>query len=143
MSEREEVLESVRPDRSKPKRVSIADQKNITTHCEANDPNFQYRFVVDYKNKPGRIDKFLKAGYVNVKSGENAGDDAPMKATKVGRNVTIPSGNGETAYLMKIPKEYYEEDQAAKEAKLKEVEKTFTKKGKNEYGAGLVNDTRS
>lgn len=141
MNEREQVLESVRPDRSKPVRVSLEKQRQIVTHPDANDPAFYYRVVVDRKSSPGRIQKFLKAGYVHVISGEGMGDDAVMKPKKLGAKVTLPTGNGETGYLMKIPIEYYREDQDAKEASIKGVEKSFTKKGKSEYGPGLVDDT--
>lgn len=142
MNEREQVLESVRPDRSKPTRVSLEKQRQILTHPDANDPNFEYRVVVDRNLSPGRIQKFIKAGYVHVLSGEGMGDDAVMKPKKIGAKVTIPVGNGETGYLMKIPKEYYREDQEDKERNLKETEKAFTKKGANEYGAGLVDDSK-
>lgn len=140
MNERDEALESVRPDRSKSKRVSIADQRNILTHPEANDPNYMYRVVVDYKSKPGRVTKFKNAGYVHVLSGENMGDDAAGKPTKIGTKVMVPTGNGETGYLMKIPKEYWDEDQAAKESKLKETEASMKRKVKGQYGEGLADD---
>lgn len=140
MSEREELLESVRPDRSKPKRVSIADQRNILTHPEANDPNYMYRVVVDYKSKPGRIQKFKNAGYVHVQSGEGMGDDAAGKPTKLGKQVSVPVGNGETGYLMKIPKEYFDEDQSAKEKSLKETEAAMKRKKEGQYGEGLADD---
>ncbi len=142
MSERDEALKDVRPDRSKPKRVSIADQRNILTHPEANDPNYMYRVVVDYKSKPGRITKFKNAGYVHVLSGENMGDEAAAKPTKIGAKVTVPTGNGETGYLMKIPKEYYDEDQAAKEASLKATEASMKRKGEGQYGEGLADDKK-
>ena len=140
MSERDESLESVRPDRSKPKRVSLADQRNVLTHPEANDPGYMYRVVVDYKSKPGRVTKFKNAGYVHVLSGENMGEDAAGKPTKIGAKVMVPTGNGETGYLMKIPKEYYDEDQAVKEKNLKETEASMNRKKKGEYGEGLVKD---
>ncbi len=140
MNEREQAVESARPDRSKPVRVSLAQQRNILTHPEANDPNFNYRVVVDYKSKPGRIEKFKKAGYVHVISGENMGDDDVMKPKKLGSKVTVPVGNGETGYLMKIPKEYYLEDQAAKEAEIKRLEQSMNVKKKGQYGDGLVDD---
>lgn len=140
MNEREQAVESARPDRSKPVRVSLAQQRNILTHPEANDPNFNYRVVVDYNSKPGRIEKFKKAGYVHVISGESMGDDDVMKPKKLGSKVTVPVGNGETGYLMKIPKEYYLEDQAAKEAEIKRLEQSMNVKKKGQYGDGLVDD---
>lgn len=142
MSERDEALENVRPDRSKPQRMSIAEQKNILTHPDANDPNYMYRVVVDYKSKPGRIQMFKNAGYVPVLSGEGMGDDVAGKPTKLGRQVTVPVGNGETGYLMKIPKEYFDEDQAAKEAKLKATESSIKQKKAGQYGDGLTDDKR-
>jgi len=135
MSEREEVLESVRPDRSKPKRVSLADQRNVLTHPEANDPNYMYRVVVDYKSKPGRVTKFKNAGYVHVLSGENMGEDAAGKPSKIGAKVMVPTGNGETGYLMKIPKEYYDEDQKVKQDRIDELERSMKdEKSQDFYG---------
>jgi hypothetical protein len=68
------------------------------------------------------------------------GDDDVMKPKKLGSKVTVPVGNGETGYLMKIPKEYYLEDQAAKEAEIKRLEQSMNVKKKGQYGDGLVDD---
>ena len=86
--------------------MHLGSQQSIPK--EARDPNYSYRYCADYGK--GKIERYLQAGWEYVL------DDAGNKITK-------PSG--ETLYLMRIPKEWHEEDKLAKKNKIIETNKKF------------------
>lgn len=83
------------------------------------DPNYHYRVVNDM---PGRIDRFLAAGYEFAPEGlsdtySGVGRDEGVQAqttTKLKVNFD-PSAEVKNAYLMRIPLELFEQDQKAKQ----------------------------
>lgn len=76
------------------------------------DPNFQYRFVNDTGS---RIDNYKQAGWELVTDESiNVGDKRAKDGTELGSAKTVISDNGQVQYLMRIPKEWYDEDQKAK-----------------------------
>lgn len=108
----------------KRKRIPVSGNRDILT-VQGKDPNYVYRFVNDV---PGRIAKFQAAGYEvvdhdatigGVTVDSSKGTDS-TKSKIVGQDRL--TGNAVEAYLMRIPKEYYEEDQAAKQQKIDEKE---------------------
>lgn len=87
------------------------------------DENFHYRIVSD---KEGRIQEFLDAGYEVVdKTQTKLGASRLEGGSSIGSTSSIPLGAGDTGVLMRIPKEFYDEDQRAKELKIKEAEKAL------------------
>lgn len=97
------------------------------------DPRFVYRFVKDSTEMGNRILRFLQAGYVFVKSDEEieVGENYVHKSDNVGSIIRVPAG--ETTpdrlnwlYLMKVKKEWYDEDQRAKAEEIDAVENTIT-----------------
>lgn len=108
------------PERQK--RIPVSGEgRNIFT-LENRDPNYVYRWVND---KDGRIQRFIDGwwdfvyheDYTGDRSAENAKDPDSMVTKKVGGDVT--------AYLMRIKKEYYEEDQRAKAKHIDEIEESM------------------
>lgn len=89
------------------------------------DVNFEYRFVNDTGS---RIQNFKAAGYEFV-TGDDliVGDNRVSDATDLGSAKRVISNDGTTSYLMRIKKEWFEEDQASKAAALKEQEAAMTK----------------
>lgn len=74
-------------------------------------PGFQCYWINDL---PGRIDQAKQAGYEHVKGP----DGNPVKLV-----VGVMEGGGAlTAYRMKIPRQWYEEDQQAKEGPRREID---------------------
>ena len=119
-----------------PKRVKFADRNRIS--FAGMDPNYVYRVVND---KDGRIQKMQGIGYEFVEDDENIGDYRVAEGSKMGSAVSKPVGNGVTGYLMKIRKEFYDEDQKAKAAKVDEIEKALKPSPvKGEYGPGVTNE---
>ena len=84
------------------------------------DPGFEYRFVNDTGS---RIQNFKAAGYEFV-TGDDliVGDNRVSDATDLGSAKRVISNDGTTSYLMRIKKDWYEEDQASKAAAIKEQE---------------------
>lgn len=84
------------------------------------DPSFVYRWVND--DGKGRIDRAVAGGYEFVQSeadqkvGSGSADGNSDVGSKVSRIVgTSESGGGMRAYLMRIKKEWYDEDQRRKQ----------------------------
>jgi hypothetical protein len=71
------------------------------------------------------------------------GDKRAAEGGKIDSRISKPVGNGVRGFLMRIPKEFYEEDQNAKIGKIEEVEKALKKPSNTSvekaYGEGLTN----
>lgn len=95
------------------------------------DKDFVYRFVNDTGS---RIANFQAAGYELVTSDDlTVGDNRVLDASDLGSAKRVVSNDGTTSYLMKIKKEWYDEDQATKAAQLAEQEAAM----KQEAVAGM------
>lgn len=96
------------------------------------DPNFHYRFVND---TGARIQNFKEAGYELVSDNEIVVGDARVKdATDLGSAKCVVSDDGTHSYLMRIKKEWYEEDQAAKQGMILEQEAAMKNNASQDYG---------
>ena len=72
--------------------------------------------------------RFLEAGWTftdpsTVKIGQNF----VYKTESTGSVVRVPAGQGEFLYLMQIRKEWYDEDQIAKQQNIINIEQDLTK----------------
>lgn len=124
-----------RPDRAAKKRVPFGSKNRLSFN--GLDPDFYYRVFNDTDD---RISRALEAGYEHVESNERLGDSRVAESSLPGAQVAKPVGGGVTGYLMRIPREYYEEDQKVKEERLLETEKAMDPDAsKNQYG-GLKSD---
>ncbi len=105
-----------------------------------NDPNYMYRMVNDV---PGRIAMFQRAGYEFVYNGERELDKGTAEAGAPDTRASVDAGQGLRQYRMRIRKELYDEDQASKFDKVKELENSMKNKNPNpvkgEY-AGLTDE---
>lgn len=107
----------------RPKRIPISgDSRNVLTISDQ-DPNYVYRWVNDMKGGM-RIRKFLAAGYDFVKDPNlEVGDGLEVGSISgMGDAIQREVGEGTISYLMRILKEYYDEDQNAKLIKATEIE---------------------
>lgn len=87
------------------------------------DPNYVYRFVNDTGS---RVANFQSAGYEFVEDKDLVvGDSRVFDPSDLGSAKRVTSNDGTTSYLMRIKKEYYEEDQAAKAALVNETEQAM------------------
>ena len=119
----------------RPKRVPLGQRNRLSFGNQ--DPNFVYRVINDQDE---RLQQAQEAGYEFVVSDAPLGDKRAAEGGKIDSRVSKPVGNGVRGFLMRIPKEYYEEDQNAKMAKVDDMEKALKPDArKGEYGEGLQN----
>ena len=104
------------------------------------DPAYHYRWVNDLE---GRIEIFRNGGYEHVitKDGGEVGTKRVGTATNIGTNVSKPVGQGVTAYLMRIKKEWYEQDQLDKLKLIKEQERELFSQKIGAHGYGSISTT--
>lgn len=119
-------------------RVPVGGNRSkLTIPDRIKDPNFVYRWIVD---EDGRFEVCKEAGYEvvedpNVEVGEGSVDHARFPGNAVVKAVgrTRNSLNG-TAVLMRIHKDYYNEDQQAKEDEIQETEQAMFRRNAGQEG---------
>lgn len=93
--------------------------RNVLT-VNGKDENFVYRVVND---EGDRVSSFEEAGYEVVSSDSvTVGDRRINKASAEGSVAQVSVGGGVKAVVMRIPKDWYEEDQDAKQRHIAETE---------------------
>lgn len=104
------------------------------------DPNYVYRVVNDAE---GRVEDLMERGYELVPDKKSsAGGDLIDDPAKLGSVKEISVGGGLKGVVMRQRKDWYEEDQAEKEAYLKLVDESLKKIDPNEGRYGKVDFTR-
>lgn len=99
--------------------------RNILT-VKGKDPNYEYRIVNDVDD---RITQFQEAGYELVANDAvKVGDKRVNSTTSEGSVKQMSVGQGTKAYLMRIKKEWYDEDQAVKQRQVNEIERATKEK---------------
>ena len=127
------------------KRVPLGRPRHVTAVTDQ-DPNYQYRWIND---KQDRIERAKAGGYEVVTKDHIVGETTldGGQNPKYGSAVAKQVGGGLWAVLMRIPREYYDEDQAAKEAELKKLEQQMVRdenKKDERYGSfGFKADPRN
>lgn len=98
-----------RQTRKRDGRIPLHKQKRIGIK---KDDGFYYRLVNDVED---RISSYLKAGYELVEAEARNGARDAQDDSQMGKYASQQVGQGITAYYMKIPLEYWKEDQAEKQ----------------------------
>lgn len=102
------------------KRNPIKDTFRNRQFVKGKDPNYEYRFVND---EDDRLSIMKERGWeVVVDKDIQIGDKRVADPTSEGTPRTISGGGGLTQYLMRIPKDWYEEDQAVKREHIQRLE---------------------
>jgi hypothetical protein len=91
------------------------------------DPNFHYRIVNDTDD---RIEAFKAAGYEVVERPGKTSDARVDVPTGIGSSM-ISVGGGKKAVVMRIPKDWYKEDQKVKQAAIAETEDAMKQSAKS------------
>ena len=116
--------------RKRPTR-STAGRRDILT-VEGKDNDFVYRIVND---EPGRVAAMKDRGYELAEGEENFISSWDNSQSEAGSVKSKHVGGGKNAVLMRIPKEWFEEDQKEKEEHVNRLEnKTKTSEIKGGYG---------
>ena len=101
------------------------------------DPNYVYRIVNTSDSHGGdRIQDFIEHGYEVVEN-TKVGDKRVDSSAGLGSAPDFSVGQGKKAMVMRIKKEWFEEDQAAKLAQVDAGEETMRQDAKNraDYGS--------
>lgn len=122
-------------------RISYKDRNKLTVQGR-DDENFVYRIVNHDDSKyADRIATMQSRGYTLCNNGEEIGDPNGTEAGSIGSAASKSVGNGVKGVLMRIPREYYEEDKAAKQADVDRSEEGMIDKelqtASDVYGEGL------
>lgn len=132
-------------DKARPKRVPVYEaNRNKIVVANLDHQNFQYRWVNDVEN---RIAMFKEGGWEFVdKNGKAVGDGGIDSSNVVGSALSRGMRSGVTAFLMRIPKELWREDQLRKEREdIAPLEADMRRNAKeaSDYGRLDVNSRRS
>jgi hypothetical protein len=104
--------------RGRTQRVPVGTRNVLTV--AGKDPNYEYRIINDSGD---RVQEFLDAGYELVdKDSVRVGDKRVNSASSEGSVSQISVGQGQKAYVVRIKREWFEEDQARKQARVNEME---------------------
>jgi len=115
------------------KPLSARGPLNITGE---KDPNFHYRFVNDVGS---RVYNYQQAGYEIVTDGDlTVGDSRVSDASDLGSPRRVVGDQGTTSVLMRIPKEYFDEDQAKKNAALDEQDQAMKQQATKDLDYGKL-----
>lgn len=115
-----------RQTENKPERVPVSGMRDIMTVLNK-ETGYVYRWVNDTDEKGSRIYKYKRGGWemapLHTPEGElTVGEEAVFRTEGKEDIVRLHVGAGQYAYLMRIKQELYDEDQAAKQADIDEVE---------------------
>ena len=114
----------------RPKRIPLGT-RNVLTYPPI--PGYVTRVVNDIED---RVARFKEAGYEVVTGDEILGDRAAGVGGAVGSEVSKPVGGGRRGVLMKIKQEFYDEDRAAKQARVDASEDGLYRQARDQ---GLTN----
>tara|TARA_R110000787_G_scaffold164798_1_gene277903 strand:- start:45 stop:560 length:516 start_codon:yes stop_codon:yes gene_type:complete len=125
-------------------RVPVGGHRDLLT-VQNKDPVFNYRWVEDKSEEGHRIFAFLQGGYEFAKAADHKIGQIHVHTSKnnlIGSVIRVPSGDG-FVYLMRIRRDWYIEDQAAKERERTDNETRITASDENEgeYGDGLSTES--
>lgn len=118
----------------RPKRVPIGSRDILTV--TGKEAGYHYRVVNDTGD---RVQKFLNAGYEFVASkdvqiGDARVDNPSAEGSKA--QVSVDKLTGQKAFVMRIKDEWYEEDQKAKQDRVKALEDAIKNpSGQTDYGS--------
>lgn len=122
---------AVTPVRERKERIPVSGPRDILTVSDK-DPNYSYRWV---KDLPGRIQRFLDGGYEVVNHQAQVGHKTVDSGSRLGTAVTRNDA-GQTLVLMRIPVEWYNEDQERKQAEIDALEDSMRAEGGRNDGLG-------
>lgn len=121
---------------SRPKRVPVHEaNRNRLSVKGIDNVNYYHRWV---NERDSRIQDFLEGGYeFVVNKSQEVGDGGVDKSHGTSSRIQKGVGGGQVAYLMRIPRELYDEDQAAKMRSIAEAEADMKKSAETEFKGRL------
>lgn len=127
----------VKSPQTRVRRTALEGRNKL--RVKGKDPNYEYRIVNDIDD---RIQDFLDKGYEFETSEEvRVGDSRVEQDSKMGTIRRASVGGGVKAILMKIKKEWYDEDQKIKQEYIDKTEQAM-RPNPNEGTYGKIDITR-
>jgi hypothetical protein len=123
---------------ARPRRTALEARNRLS--IKNREPGYVYRIVNDVDD---RVSLLQEQGY-EVCSKESVGavgDKRIDNTSALGSSSHVSVGQGIKAVVMRQKKEFYDEDQALKQAQIEELERTMAK-GKSDYGSLDINNGR-
>lgn len=119
---------------NKDDRVPVSGIRDIMTLLNKEDSAYVYRWVVDVDERGSRIYKYKRGGWefspVKTDDGDMVvGQEAVYRSKQTGSIIRMQTGGGKFSYVMRIRKEFYDDDQKAKAESIDEVERAITGTG--------------
>jgi len=123
----------------RPTRVPVSGPRDLLTVADR-DPNYVYRWVND---TPGRVERFKTGGYECVEDAGEIGQSTVDRGSRLGSVVTRSVGGAVTAVLMRISREWYDEDQAAKMDEIDRLEESMRQEAlQDRYGTLTIESSK-
>lgn len=125
---------------NRPKRASLAQRSRLGVRDR--DPNYHYRVVnANLESDPDRVQNLIDIGYEIVPSQKTGqvGDAKVDTPSALGSAGQISVGQGTKAIVMRIPREYFDEDQVDKQLENDSLER----RAENNADYGSVKITSS
>ena len=106
---------------TRPQRTPLANRSVLSV--KGKEPGYEYRIVNDVGD---RVEMFKSMGYEVVADDSiQIGERRIANPSREGSPVQVSVGGGTKAFLMRQKAEWYKEDQATKEAQLKDQEQAM------------------
>jgi hypothetical protein len=127
------------PAKSRPRRAHLSNRNRL--EIKNKEDGFVYRIVNDVDD---RVSLLQEAGYELVPDAKvgAAGDRRVDNPTALGSSSSISVGKNVKAVVMRIPKEWYDEDQAAKQAEITALEQTMRQEARKKADFGSLEISR-
>lgn len=92
---------------------------------ENKDPDFRYYWEVDRSEDGSEVEMRIQEGYVFCRPDENLvrGRTSVYSSEHAGSIIRVPAGHGLYHYLMKIPLEWYKDDEKRHNERINELER--------------------
>lgn len=117
-----------KPETTRTRRTPINGTRN-RLNVRGQEPGYVYRIVNDIDD---RIQTLQEMGYeIVTDKNVTVGDKRIANPTQEGSPVKVSVGQGIQAYVMRQKQEWYDEDQAAKNARNDELEATMKREAKD------------
>lgn len=123
---------------ARPRRSPLAGKQRLSVKNK--EDGYVYRIVnANLESDPDRVENLIEQGYEIVPKDKlgPVGDKRVDNASAPGSASQISVGQGTKAVVMRQKKDWYDEDQAVKQAQLNAVEQTM-KKAKSDFGDVII-----
>jgi len=121
-------------------RVPIGQRRPLNIDRSSLDANFEYRNV---RGNPANLQRYIDAGYDFVTEDMQVGDSGIMRGSQTDSRVSVPSGDSnDRLFLMRIPKEFYDDDQLLKQKAIDKKEEALKPSAEQQGLTGKIDISR-